>query len=98
MLVHLLMDRGPYVQACQVLCRAFQGGQDDHRGGGMVTDRLPEEWSINYIPYDMIDALWNWIEEEQSDPDCGIERKRHIIEAHDGSGRGAQEAFPSYEG
>lgn len=59
---------------------------------------MKEAGSINYIPDDMIDALWNWIEEEQSDPDCGIERKRHIIEARDGSGRGAREAFPSYEG
>ena len=41
----------------------------------------PEEGSIDYVPYDMIDALGNRIEEEQSDPDCGIERKRRIIEA-----------------
>ena len=98
MLVHLLMEWGPYIQACLILCRAFQGVRDDHRGGGMVKDRLPEEGIIDHIPYDTINAHWNWIEEEQSDPDCGIERKRCIIEARDGSGRGAREAFPAYEG
>ena len=40
----------------------------------------PEEGSIDYVPYDMIDALWNRIEEEQSDPDCGIEMKRRYFQ------------------
>ena len=57
-LIRVFMEYGKYEQACSVVISIFSVtfAQAD------ASSRLPEKGSIDYVPYDLIDNLWNSIE------------------------------------
>jgi hypothetical protein len=56
-LVHLLMAHHKYGDACDVVSATLSSPVSQS-----PTNRLPEKGNIDYVPYDLIDNLWDTIE------------------------------------
>eukprot|EP00554_Chaetoceros_debilis_P004514 CAMPEP_0194080240 /NCGR_PEP_ID=MMETSP0149-20130528/6289_1 /TAXON_ID=122233 /ORGANISM="Chaetoceros debilis, Strain MM31A-1" /LENGTH=2026 /DNA_ID=CAMNT_0038761911 /DNA_START=189 /DNA_END=6269 /DNA_ORIENTATION=- len=60
-LLNLFIRNGLYVDACQLVSEVILGDKNKDRDRA-ATSRLPELGNIDYVPYDVIDRLWNVIE------------------------------------
>lgn len=62
-LVKLYMNRGLFAEACNVVANVLE--KSGIRAGSSAA-RMPEEGSIDFVPYATIDQLWNIIDSAES--------------------------------
>jgi len=78
-LVRLYMKHGLLVHACKVICDVLSG--DGKEREAKATSRLPEKGSIDYVPYDTIDELWNMIEASLQSANFDTETKNLMLDS-----------------
>jgi hypothetical protein len=60
-LLTLYMEKGMFVEACNIVTLTLTGHNTGLRESGAAS-RLPEKGDIDFVPYQTIDLLWNLIE------------------------------------
>ena len=77
-LIRLYMKYGMLSNACKVVHDILEGGSSSSSGSGssireeLATKRLPEKGCIDFVPYAVIDQLWNMIETYVQSTSSGI--------------------------
>jgi hypothetical protein len=76
-LVRLYMKKGLLSHACKVVHDVLMGKGDEREE--QATSRLPEKGSIDFVPYGIIDQLWNTIEAYIQSPNSDLGMKTQLI-------------------
>jgi len=78
-LLRLYMRKGLLSLACKVVCEVLTcRGREEH-----ATCRLPEKGSIDYVPYGIIDELWNLIEANLQSTNCSRDLKDDLLQSRE---------------
>ena len=84
-LLWLYVRRGMYTEACAIVSGILTGTLPDGRGmksrETRAPSRLPEKGDIDYVPYDMIDLLWNLIDQACNDSTVVSSEKKKLGES-----------------
>jgi len=78
-LLHLLIDHGLYVQACETIHSVFQCHHESRKNEAV--SRFPEKGHCDFVPYNLIDVLFTLIEEDIKV--CSTNRKVLLLSARD---------------
>merc|ERR1712151_759786 len=76
-LVNIFMKRGLYVRASEIVCSILL--RNLMKRENAAPSRLPENGSIDFVPYSLIDSLWSMIDTEISSPTCENNRRRILV-------------------
>jgi len=58
----LYMQRGRYVDACNLVSKILIGADDGKHMKSVAASRVPENGGLVFVPYNKIDLLWNLVE------------------------------------
>merc|ERR1712037_985979 len=78
-LVTIFMKRGLYVRASEIVCSVLL--RNRMKRDIAAPSRLPEKGSIDFVPYSLINSLWNIITAEISSPTCQNNRRMMLVKA-----------------
>ena len=75
-LVKLYMRKGLYAQACKVVVMVLDKNCKDV---GSAASRLPEKGQVDFVPYSLVDMLWNII--ESASPLLNVDERNNMVQA-----------------